>query len=260
MAQTTIQKSTAIRKGSVKVQIGDDFSSLVDIGALRNPVITSLVGQQNIEFDNVDELKKFVNGKKVQVSFDLAEINLSRLATLDAGLVTLSTVAGTLVSGASQVIANPFVANKFYPITNQNGDGSAITVNSVTGGTDGALTADDDFHVTVDSQGIYGIVLNTVAGGTNITTLAQTITIDYDYTPSASKKLTFTDSGTKTKKVIRLVNTDENSKEFRIDINECTNFVPISIDFAGDDEEDVAIVPIQCEGDIVEIVDEQQTT
>ena len=105
MPQTTIQKTPAIRKGAVKVEIGDSFASLVDIGALRKPVITSLVEQQAIKFDNVEDLKKFVNGKKIQMAFDLCEINLTNLAKLDAGLITLSTVAGTPVAVQTKLMA-----------------------------------------------------------------------------------------------------------------------------------------------------------
>ena len=59
---------------------------------------------------------------------------------------------------------------------------------------------------------------------------------------------------------MRLINVDENGKEFRMDITNGTNFAPISVDFAGDEEDDVAVLPIDFQGEIVEWVDEQQTT
>jgi uncharacterized protein YuzE len=43
---------------------------------------------------------------------------------------------------------------------------------------------------------------------------------------------------------MRITNTDENGKVFKIDIENASNFAPISIDFAGDDEEEVAVLPI----------------
>ena len=255
--QTTIQKEAAIRKGSVRVQVGDNFGSLTDIGALRNPVFTSLVGNQAIEFDNVDDLKKFVDGDKVQVTFDLAEINLTHLATLDAGLVTLSTVAGSpLVSQLEVIASGDWSYDQTYVLANQNDDGTVPTINSVTGGTDGALVLDTDYFV-VKVDGKWAIHITDSA---TVTTEAQAVTVDSDYTPSASKKLVWANSGTKTNKVVRFVNTDENGNEFRIDVNEATNFIAQTIDFAGDSEEDVAILPIQLEGTIVEMVDEQQTT
>jgi hypothetical protein len=92
-----------------------------------------------------------------------------------------------------------------------------------------------------------------------VTAASGAITVGYSYTPNASKNITFNDSGTKTLKVMRLINTDENSKEFRIDIEDGTNFAPISVDFAGDAEDNVAILAVDFQGNIVEWVDEQQT-
>ena len=254
--QTTVQNEAAIRDGSVRIEVGDDPSSYVDIGAIRNPVFTSLVENQSIEFDNVKDFKKFVNGDKVQFAFELIEINLTNMAQLDAGLVTLSTVAGTPVAGASYLVASgAWSYNNFIAFDNQNGDGTAPTVNSVTLGTDGLIVLDTDF-VMVKQGGTWGIV---IIDSTTVTTEAQTVTINTDYTPAASKKLSFSNSGTKTEKYVRVTNTDENGKVFQFVISEATNFSAPSIDFAGDDEAEVAVLPIQMEGTLVEIIDEQQT-
>lgn len=93
-------------------------------------------------------------------------------------------VASALVSGATQDVVNPTAYLKFIVIANQNGDGSAVVVNSVTGSTDGALVAGTDYEVIQDGAGKYGIQL--ISGGA-ITTLTQTFTINYDYTPNAQR-------------------------------------------------------------------------
>jgi hypothetical protein len=126
----------------------------------------------------------------------------------------------------------------------------------------------------VVKQGVTTLTLNTdyktyVGDGTNgdlgytyivpLTAQTNAITFGYSYTPNESKNITFNDSGTKTLKVMRIINTDENSKEFRIDIEDGTNFAPISVDFAGDAEDNVAILAVDFQGNIVEWVDEQQT-
>lgn len=256
MHQTTIQDRSAIRKGSVRVLVGDDFSSLVDIGALRNPVLTSLIENQSIEFDNVSPLKKFVKGDRIQLAFDLAEINFDSIAALDAGAFTLSSVAGTPVNNASQlVVAGQWNFGQFILIENQNGDNSPVTVDSVTGSTDGLLTADTDYHVVQDEQGRTGIIVHEV--GSPALTENQNLTIVYDYTPNASKKLTFNASGDKVLKCMRITNTDEDGRVLKLDIEEGTNMEPISVDFAGDDEDDVAVMPVTFEGKVVEWVDEQ---
>lgn len=181
---SAIPDLTATNQSAVKA-ILDGFN-FTTVGHINNfSVSHSLQNEETISAGNcgVGELARLAQ-KQPTISWTWLDIN--NRPVFDKFLwLSLLNVAGTLVSGASQVIANPFVANQFYPITNQNGSGAIITVNSVTGGTDGALTAQDDYFL-VQQNGIRGIVLNTVAWSTNITTLAQTITINYDYTPNAS--------------------------------------------------------------------------
>lgn len=255
MRQTTIQDVTAIRKGSVRVLVGEDFDNLVDIGALRNPVVNMLAEGQRVEFDNANGLDYFVKGDRIQVTFDLAEINFDTLGVLDAGMVNVTTVAGIIVNNANQLaVAGDWSFNTFIPIDHQNGDGSALTVDSVTGATDGLLVAETDYFVMQDSNGKYGIMVKDSA---TVTTENQNLTIVYDYTPNASKKITTNESGKKTLKCMRIINEDNAGKVFKIDIEEGTNYAPISVDFAGDEEEDVALQPVDFRGTLVEWVDEQ---
>ena len=258
MRQTTIQVPEAIRKGSFRVLVGDDFDGLVDIGALRNPIITSMVENQRVEFDNANGLDYFVKGDRINIAFDLCEINMDTIAVLDAGHVILSTVAGVEVAGATQVIASgDWNYNTFIQIENQMGDGTSPTVNSVTLGTDGALVEETDYFVSQNENGEWGVF---IIDSATVTTLNQTVTIDYDYTPNASKKLTVNQSGKKTAKVMRIINEDNDGKLFKLDIENGTNKSPITFDFAGDEEEDVAVMAVEFHGDFVELVDEQQTT
>lgn len=253
MSQTTIQNAEAIRKGSIRVLVGDDFDSLVDVGALRNAVFTSLVETQTIEFDNVDPLKKFVKGKRVQVSFDLAEINLENIAELNGGLFTLSTVAASPVAVTDEALGTGWTVGQPIKLANKNG--ANTEVGSIVIEEDNvALTLDTDYSVYVadgsngDNGHTYIVPLTAQAG---------VLTANYSYTPNASKKLTFADSGSSVLKSMRIINEDADGKQFRMDIEEGTNITPTSIDFAGDAEDDVAILPVTFEGNLVEWVDEQ---
>ncbi len=115
----------------------------------------------------------------------LENANRDNLKLLFGG--TSTDIAGTLVSGATQVVSSgSWDYNKFIKIENQNGDGSAITVNSVTGATDGALVADTDFYTGQNAAGEYGIF---IIDSATVTTTAQDVTIDFDYTPNSSENL-----------------------------------------------------------------------
>lgn len=251
--QTTIQVNAAIRKGSVRVLVGNSFASLVDIGALRNPVIKMLSENQAVKFDNVADLNKFVNGKRIQATFDLAEINFDNMAVLDGGILNLTTTAASPVAVVGEALGTGWVVGKPIRLANKDGDNTIVaTIVIKAAGTPLTLTTN---YVTYVGDGTNGTLGYTYI--VPVTASAAVLTADYSYTPNASKKVTFNDSGNKTLKCMRLINTDENSKTFKIDIENGTNFAPISIDFATDVQDDVAILPIDFQGDVLEWVDEQ---
>jgi hypothetical protein len=256
MSQTTIQKADAIKKGSVKIQVGDSFSALTDIGAIRDPQMTLMVEPQNIEFDNVDDLRQFAEGDKVQFSFLLAEINLTNLSKFDKGLVNLTSIAGSATPVTAEAKGTGWTQGQPIKLNNKNGAntivGSIVVKSGVT-----TLTLNTDYRTYV------GDGSNGELGATYIvpiTTNAGVITVDYSYTPNASKKITFTKTGTKTLIVARITNTDANGKVFKIDIQNVTNIVAPVLDFPADDEAEVQTIPVTLEGYIVEITDEQQIT
>ena len=188
---------------------GDSYSwqsvgSVTGIHPKEDMVATDLKG------DNAYE-EKYVSEQKITVAVNQREPCLEVVRSIIRGTFdTKVTTAGSLVSGAAQVIASGAGAyGTVVTIEHQNGSGAAITVNSVTGGTDGLLTVDVDYTITKDGLGRYGIAL---IAGLKISTLSQTFTIDYDYTPTASIDLYM---GGKTSLPYfswKIVNTDENSK------------------------------------------------
>jgi len=261
MAQTTIQRNDAVRFGSAILYIGSSFSSLTNIGAIRDLAFNHKGETLEVEFDNTASLKFYKNGQKGSFTFQLGEIDMTTLSQIEQGLTSLATVAASPVSGASQVESSgDWDVNEAILIENQMGDGSAPTINSVTGGTDGALTANDDYDLVQQTDGNWVIVIQDVASATNLTTTSQDITINYDYTPNASKVLTFNDFGQKTEFVARIVNTNSNGDAITIDISGVTNLTPLSMPFLADDADDVSVIELELEGTIVSITDEQSTT
>jgi len=165
-----------------------------------------------------------------------ARIEGSFLENVDRDLMnmflggTTSSVAGTLVSGADQVVASgAWSYNGFIKIANQNGNGSAITVNSVTGSVNGVLVAGTDYFVGKNEAGEYGI---TIIDSTTVTTLVQNMAIDYDYTPNASESISlpiiFSESPTL---VARITATNTDGKIRRVTMTEATFEGVYGLDF-----------------------------
>ena len=194
------QNALLLESGNIFV--GDDSSTLVDYGAVRNVNFTGVQNPVDILSDNRGSVvrKNRING---QVNFDWLEAgDGDKLENLLKGLVTKATVAGTPVAGATYDIVNPSAYASFLDIEGQNGTGAQQTINSITGSVDGALTVITDYVQVKDSQGRWGIQL--VSGG-NITTLVQTFTVDYDYTPNASIKIEGGTSKVSTARYVKIV-------------------------------------------------------
>lgn len=176
--------------GILEVRPAGTSDAFTRIASVRGLIANYDTAQNLVEVkadDTGTVFKGYLPEARIEGEF-LEVFNVDLMELLFEG--SRSDVAGSLVAGATQVIASPFIADKFYPITNQNGDGTSPTINSVTGATDGAFTAHDDHQIVQNEDGVWGIVFNTVAGGSHITTLSQAVTINYDYTPNASESLT----------------------------------------------------------------------
>jgi hypothetical protein len=72
--------------------------------------------------------------------------------------------------------------------------------------------------------------------------------------------MTFNTGGTKTYKVARIVNVNNDGKEFRIDLENVTNIKPLTTPFQADDSDDIMVCSMELEGSVKEIVDEQSVS
>lgn len=252
MSQTNIQRNDALRYGSVTLYIGNDFGSLINVGAIRNMSFEHKADSIEVAFDNVSPIKKFKNGNKASFTFDLAEIDLTTFSYTDAGLVVQSNIAGAPVNVLNESLILSGLLGKAF--AHKNGNGSIVTGIVVTDNT-GVTTyvLNDDYTLQLGADGYTRIAR--VAGGA-IPNDSE-VFVDYTYTPNASKKITFFTGGTKTYKVARIVNLNNEGKEFRIDLENVTNIKPLTTPFQADDSDGIMVCAMELSGLVKEIVDEQ---
>lgn len=192
-AQTNIKKYW-FPDGTELAVSTDSGSSYTDVGAFTGGInISHEFDKIQIELGNAAKTDPLIKNQTLTAApTPLVSWDLETIEKLGGGIYNYTSTAATIVSGAEQVVASgAWGYNDFIKITNQNGDLSAITINSVTGGTNGALVAGTDYFAGTNSNGESGIF---VIDSTTVTTEAQTITINYDYTPVAKKKITAGDS------------------------------------------------------------------
>ena len=251
MSQTNLQKTDALRYGSVTLSVGDDFSSLINIGAIRNMSFEHKAENIEVAFDNAPSIKKFKNGRKASFVFDLAEIDITTFAKTDAGLVIKTDIAASPVNITDESLMLDGVEGKAF--AKKNGDGSLPSSIVVTDSSGSVHTENTDYTIQLGADGFARIARIDGGGITD----GEEVLIDYTYTPNASKKMEFNTGGTKTYKVARIVNINNDGKEFRIDLENVTNIKPLTTPFQADDSDDIMTCSMELEGSVKEIVDEQ---
>jgi len=253
--QSSLQEAAARLKGSGLLEIaaydaaavallaastsGTDAISWKNVGSIESLKLKEDIKATQLKGDNALE-EKYASDQTLQISFNQREAASEDVRAILRGAFDVSgtPVAGSLVSGFSQVVASGgWAYDKFIPFTYQNGSKAKITPTSVTGGTDGALVLGTDYAIVEQSpgSGIWGIVIWDSA---TVTTLSQAMTIVYDYTPYASQT---TYSGGKTTIpyfMARITNTDENGKIVRFWAYKCSMDGGYDLAFKKDDDAD----------------------
>jgi hypothetical protein len=233
--QTQVYDSGAIRIGSAKLEVGETVDSLVDLGAMNDVQFQESYTIVKIMAGNVGQIKKKIKDHQATVSGNWLEPNLTRL-NLMRGIDNYSTVAGTPVSAGTQtVLAGEWAMKQFIPFAGKNADGTVPTSISVAASTSGALTEDTDYTIGQNEKGDWGII---ITNDTKVTTENQNITITSSYTPAAAKVLKTGGNTVLESRVVRLTNTNEEGKIFRITVYKAEAEQGISLPFPNDDADD----------------------
>lgn len=250
-SQTTVQNSEALRWGSAKVETAlysAGFGSLVNLGAIRELVLTETFNPVTVESDNAGTIRRFINSQKMTITFIWLEPELSKLNTLRGGLDTYSTVAASPTPVTDEnVVLND---TDFTRLAYKNAAGTVVTSIVVTtnASTPVTLTKDTDYGVGVDSAGWTGIIR--IAGGAIGD--GDTVLVDYSYTPASQKILSTGGKNLIVPVVMRFTNTDEDSTDLRIDVYQATWNVGMIFNYMSDQGEDVNPFPVSLEADLDE--------
>jgi len=206
--QTNVQNPAAIRIGSCKLEVEDHpgaFADMVDVGILKGAKLTVNRQSITIQPDNAPEVDVADQITGAEVTATLHEWTLDTLEKL--GLGTVTDVAGAAVAGKTLTIAaEAWEDDKFIAVTEQ----PSGTVTKVEEGAS-ELTADTDYVVVTDANGVTGIVVTKTPA-----IPAAALTITYGYTPNVSKSITLGGKGASPKFVaVQMTNTNAAGKKYR---------------------------------------------
>lgn len=244
MAQTTVQHPETIRFGSGRLEIGKSLDSLVDVGALTGVHFTHDLGDKiTITSDNAGVVLERAGTQTAQVEANLMEINLDTLAVYMGGVSKLETVAGS-----QQTVANEehtLKGTTFIRLNHRNGDGNAVTIDSVKKKGGSAAVEDTDYIVAIDSDGYTCIARKS---GSSVIADGSVVQVSYKYTPAAYKRLSFGGLQQLDAAVARITNFDSLGREFSITVYKATADSGIEIEFQADDADETDVVPITLVG------------
>lgn len=192
MNQTQVLNEKVVQIGSAAILYSlDNGGSFTGLGAADALVLTETITPLDGEPDNATKPRRAdgVASQTVAVTGNLWENDPVKLAALRGGIDVITTTAGTPVSGASQVVAaSAWAFDVPIEIEGQNASGLAPTITTVTGSVDGLLVTRTDYVIQKDeSTNKWSLV---VTDSATVTTIAQTLTIVYDYTPAVNTKVT----------------------------------------------------------------------
>jgi hypothetical protein len=261
--QTTVQRADAVRYGSMKIEVGDTVGTLIDLGALKDVVKNEQWTLVKTIGGNVGEIKRRIKDHIVTFTFNWQEYDLEAANTIRGGIDTYTPVAASPVTVTGEAHGTGWTQGKPIKLTYKNGANTVVTSITVKGG-GSSLVANTDYRTYVGdgSNGSLGYTYIVP-----ITAQAGAITVDYTYTPNASKKLT---TGGKIEigyKVMRLTNTNEDGKTYQVTVYKAANANGININFPNDDDDAAWETPVTIEGvcdatrtagdQLMEIIDEQ---
>jgi len=243
MAQTTVQNSGAIRFGSGKLEVGSSIATLMNIGAIRSAVFKEEWEDVEVKSDNAGVVKVGIKEHVAYIEGDMMEVDLANLNTIRGGLDTYAAVAGTPVSIENE--AHTLSGTDFVRFNHKDGDGTEVGSIVVTDASSNAAVRNTDYVIAVDSAGYTCIAR---VAGSSVITDGEGVLVDYSYTPNSAVTLK---SGGKTSisdRVVRITNTDENGKIFRITLYKATVNEGQNIEFPADDGDDPAMPHLKMKG------------
>jgi len=184
MAYTSVHLPVGYK---VEIETTPGSGTFTDLGVTMNE------GSLNFTYDAIkvtgsraEGVLNFFKNMSLEASFSLLQQELSNIHKLMSGATAYDTVDGTPVAATDSYLANAWVAEKFYPFANQNGDGTVPASITVECPLATVLTNDTDYVIGQDGNGKWGIFfIDTVAVDPT-----KAMEINYTYTPSASRTLT----------------------------------------------------------------------
>jgi len=229
--------------------------SFTDVGAISTVISNSLSWTENqVETANAGKLDKQIKAMIMEGGFTLINLDPDSIARLSGGFLQKTVITDTpFTDSPNQTLVNgdwdEKVVINLEPKTNAGVavKATALALDSVTGGTDGPLAADDDYTLFEDADSPSGWSIMFNLAGATLATIAQDIVIDFgSITAVASTKIT---GGASTfildAVAMKITHTDDNGKIRELELYAVDmNSGGFQFNFKGANEDGVEEMPL----------------
>lgn len=236
--------------GAGEFFIWPSLGSFARVGAYRDASIESRRESSELVFNN-DKVNKYKKGREFGFKFKLGEIDPDLIYEMNKWWIERTSIAGTAVTGGTATLdgtAGTYEYERAIELPVQNHDLSLVTVSAISGSVDGSI----DAGLFVVKKGSNGKSVVIFSSGAGITTLAQVFTLTVDYTPAQSIKLNFIETGVATKFFAKFIHERPDGKQILITLEDVQNLSPLTIEFVGNEDDDVATIEVELVGKVMD--------
>jgi len=232
------------------VAVKNDLDAWVDLGVtMEGGTLEATYETTKITGSKAEAILTAFRSFSVASSFTLAQIKLENLSLLMTGAADYAVVDTTPVAVSDEdLLTGEWELDTFIPFANQSANGAVPT--AITLANDGALTLNTDYLVIQGENGQWGVyILDTVATDT-----AETLELNYTYTPAASKTLSMGSRSVEVSprafRIRKNLGTTAVPKYFGVEIYAATNEAGLSLNFPRYDNEEITTLEVSLIGDL----------
>lgn len=234
--------------GGCTVSVGEDEASLIDIGVIPMETDTNI----DITYDLIkvqgskrEIVSSFVKNMLAKASTEIYQIRLDIINKLTGGVLNLTNVAGTAITGESFTIPTGWNKGQFYILPGQNSNDEKQTITSLKAGSKTLVVA-TDYIQSKDANGNWGIIV--LDASTAVTTSA--LIAVYSYTPKTAIKASMGSAVATIKPKVVRFSLIQNGKKFQVTLFSAIMNGGIKLSFPGVDNDKPASLPISIEGSL----------
>ena len=140
------------------VYVGDSVDSLENVGVIpmdTDSKIEITYDRSVVQGSKKEEVLVSIRNMKAAASSELYQIRLPIINKLAGGVMSITSVAGSAVSGATHTIASGFEKGRLYILPGQNADGSALSITHIKQGS--TTLQSSDYSLAKDASGKYRV-------------------------------------------------------------------------------------------------------